>query len=298
MAFMSGIRKKDGFNGQRAIVLPKSILRLCEENPLTAPLHTTDIGYYPKARFHYRERESGINQNILIYCVDGGGWAEIEGKKITVAQGQYLIIPKNMPHRYGAQDLNPWSIYWVHFKGSSEEGILKELTNNDRDAYAHLASFGQKRQKLFDDIYNTLELGYSTDRLNYASMVLWNYLGTFCYPEFFNNEIRKDEPVEVVIRYMHENSGKPIQLREMAELVHFSQSHFSALFKKRTGYPPLDYFNHIKIQKACQYLEFTDIHVKELGYQLGFNDPFYFSRVFNKHMGESPVEYRKRKKYK
>lgn len=294
---MGQIKKKDGFNGQKAIVLPKSILKLCEENALTAQLHATDIGYYPKARFHYRERDNGINQNILIYCVDGRGWAEIEEKRVVVDKGQYLIIPKNKTHRYGADDSSPWSIYWVHFKGKSDESIIKSLTKGGDDSYSNLASFGEKRFGLFEDIYSTLELGYSSDRLNYSSMVLWNYLATFCYPEFFNNQTRKDEPVEVVIRYMHENSGKSMQLKEMADLVHISASHFSALFKKKTGYSPLDYFNHIKIQKACQYLEFTDIHVKELGYQLGFNDPFYFSRLFNKYMGESPVEYRKRKKY-
>lgn len=291
------IRKKEGFNGQKAIVLPKNILKLCAGNPLTESLHVTDVGYYPKARFHYRERNIGIDQNILIYCVDGRGWAEINETNVTVEKGQYLIIPKNVPHRYGADDVTPWSIYWIHFKGSSSPVIVKALTNNSKGLFSGIASFGDKRLNLFYEIYDILELGYSADRLSYSSMVLWNYLGTFCYPELFNSEIKKDEPVEIVIRYMHENSGKPLKLKDMADLVHVSASHFSALFKKKTGYSPLDYFNHIKIQKACQYLEFTDIHIKELGYQLGFNDPFYFSRLFNKYMGESPIEYRKRKKY-
>ena len=292
------MRKKDGFDGQKAIVLPPDIVHLCEVNAVAAPLHITDIGYYPKARFHYRERQSGISQNILINCVDGEGWAEINAVHYKIKKGEYLIIPRNVSHRYGANNSDPWSIFWIHFKGTEDANIIRVLVGSAGQTYVHLASFGDKRKIMFDDMYHTLELGYSSDRLNYTSMVLWNYLGTFCYPELFNNEIKKDEPVEVVIRYMHENFDKSLQLKEASRLVNISVSHFSALFKKKTGYSPLDYFNHIKIQKACQYLEFTDIHVKELGYQLGFNDPFYFSRLFNKYMGESPVEYRKRKKYK
>jgi AraC-like DNA-binding protein len=77
--------------------------------------------------------------------------------------------------------------------------------------------------------------------------------------------------------------------------VHISLSHYSALFKKKTGYPPLEYFNHIKIQKACQFLQFTNLQVKEIAYKLGINDPFYFSRLFTNVMGFSPLDYRKQK---
>ncbi|MFV0605952.1 MAG: AraC family transcriptional regulator [Niabella sp.] len=289
-------RKKDGFNGQKAIVLPKNTLQLCEAGAITTLLYITDIGYYPKARFHFREREKGSNQNILIYCVDGAGWAVIDGIEVAIEKGQYLIIPQNSVHTYGADMANPWSIYWIHFKGKESGSIINKLTSNNM-AYKGEASFGDKRLELFDEIYNTLELGYSIDRLHYASMLLWNYFATFCYPKLFNYSISKDEPVEIVIHHMLENTHKNLKLKDLAGLVYISPSHFSTLFKKKTGYPPLEYFNHIKIQKACRYLEFTNMHVKDICYNLGFNDPFYFSRLFHKQMGESPIEYRKRKKY-
>jgi AraC family transcriptional regulator of arabinose operon len=54
------------------------------------------------------------------------------------------------------------------------------------------------------------------------------------------------------------------------------------------------YFNHLKIQKACQYLHFTDDRINQIADQLGIGDSYYFSRLFKKLMGISPVEYRKR----
>ena len=55
-----------------------------------------------------------------------------------------------------------------------------------------------------------------------------------------------------------------VSLRELAAFAGLSVSHFSAVFRERTGYSPIEYFNHLKIQKACQYLAFTGMTVKEL----------------------------------
>jgi AraC-like DNA-binding protein len=94
---------------------------------------------------------------------------------------------------------------------------------------------------------------------------------------------------------MQQNLDMPLTLNELAAEVHISPSHYSALFRKKTGYPPLEYFNHMKIQKACQYLQFTNLQVKEIAYKLGINDPSYFSRFFTNVMGQSPNLYRSRK---
>lgn len=59
---------------------------------------------------------------------------------------------------------------------------------------------------------------------------------------------------------------------------------------------PISYFNQLKIQKACQLLDFTDKKAKEIAFELSFSDPYYFSKVFSKYMHMSPKEYRMKKK--
>jgi AraC-like DNA-binding protein len=95
---------------------------------------------------------------------------------------------------------------------------------------------------------------------------------------------------------MHEHIDEKINLTNLANLCGFSISHYCLIFKKKTTRSPIEYVNNLKIQKACQMLDFTDSHVKEIAAQLHFEDQFYFSRVFKKLMGVSPVEYRKKKK--
>jgi AraC-like DNA-binding protein len=78
--------------------------------------------------------------------------------------------------------------------------------------------------------------------------------------------------------------------------VNLSVSHFAAVFKKSTGFSIIEYFNHLKIQKGCQYLQFTDLRINEIADQLGIEDPYYFTRLFTKTIGISPTNTAARKK--
>ena len=78
------IRLKDGFCGERALVLPQITVKMMEDDPLLSVLHITDIGYYPKAQHHFRERKEPVNQYVFIYCVEGKGRYRIGGLEYAV----------------------------------------------------------------------------------------------------------------------------------------------------------------------------------------------------------------------
>jgi len=291
-------RKKDGFKGQKTVVLPTKVIRNCEDSPLMKQLFVTDIGFYPKAKFHYRERFEGVSQHILIYCVDGKGWLHFKDEEEQeVGTGEFLIIPADMPHRYGSVEEDPWSIYWIHFKGVLSPELVYNMTRQHTE-FVRPVNFSDDRVRLFNTMYNTLENGYSGDNIGYINMCLWHYLSSFCYDNQFMLPAHRKEKdsIDRAIEFMQQHLDQTFSLAQLAEEVYLSPSHFSALFKKKTGYPPLEYFNHIKVQKACQYLQFTNLQVKEIAYRLGINDPFYFSRFFSNIMGQPPLEYRNRKR--
>lgn len=66
-------RRREGFSGQKMIVFPQKVSDSIRHNPLLNTLYLTHIGYFPKARYHYRERNESIDEYILIHCVDGKG---------------------------------------------------------------------------------------------------------------------------------------------------------------------------------------------------------------------------------
>src|SRR3546814_11560743 len=86
------MKKKEGFEGQEAIVLPRNVVRQCENLPVIQDLHITDIGYYPRARYHYRERPAGAGEHILIYCVSGHVHSFIGKKTLRHKHNQYLSV--------------------------------------------------------------------------------------------------------------------------------------------------------------------------------------------------------------
>jgi AraC-like DNA-binding protein len=91
---------------------------------------------------------------------------------------------------------------------------------------------------------------------------------------------------------MQDHIDKNLTLADLAGHVNYSASHYSFRFRHKTGFSPIEYFSHLKIQKACQYLQFTDLRIKEIACKVGLNDAYYFTRLFGKTMGFSPKEYR------
>ncbi|TKC57159.1 AraC family transcriptional regulator [Pedobacter hiemivivus] len=54
----------------------------------------------------------------------------------------------------------------------------------------------------------------------------------------------------------------------------------------------MDYFIHLKMQRACQFLYANETKIKTIALDLGYEDPFYFSRVFKRYIGMSPKQYK------
>ena len=125
---VEAIKKREGFQGQKAIVIPRQILNSrCAKNNVISNLYVTDIGYYPKAKFHFRERPHGADQHILIYCNEGKGKVKIKKTEYQIEAGDFFTIPIKTPHVYEADSENPWTIYWVHFKGSTSSHIVSNM---------------------------------------------------------------------------------------------------------------------------------------------------------------------------
>jgi AraC-like DNA-binding protein/quercetin dioxygenase-like cupin family protein len=293
---IEAIKKREGFQGQKAIVIPRQVLNSrCAKNNVISNLYVTDIGYYPKAKFHFRERPHGADQHILIYCNEGKGKVKIKKTEYQIEAGDFFTIPVKTPHVYEADAENPWTIYWVHFKGSASLHIVSNIEK--QNGLKNFIQYNEKSIELFNEIYGQLERGYGSDNLMYANMCLWHFLTTFLYNDKYgrSGKLTTKDATDIAIDYLSGNIDKILTLEEIASEVNLSSSHFSYLFKKKTGFSPIEYFNHLKVQKACQYLLFTNLRIKEISQELGIEDQYYFSRLFTKIMGIAPNDYREKR---
>jgi AraC-like DNA-binding protein len=283
----------DGFPGQRMVVLPRPVVESAVSGKLPISLIPSDIGYFPNARWHYFERPGGSPQLILILCVHGQGWVRCSQKEHAVTPGQLLVIRPHRPHSYGADPRQPWSIYWCHAAGSVVAKFGESLVGDNPSPVVEISDY-PRLAALFTEMLDELEQGYGFDHLLPASTGLSHLLGLIWKCSRALGDRRYDSTLRVrqVAEYLRQVPEGTVAIGALARMANLSESHFCALFKRVTGFAPIDYFLHVKVQRACDLLDTTDQPVKRIAGQVGFSDPLYFSRIFRKVQGISPRTYR------
>lgn len=285
---------KDGFYGEKQINIPREIvINKLRKQPFVHNLFITHIGYFPKAKFHYRERQYGCPDNIMIYCVDGRGHYQTATENYILNANQFMILPPGKFHIYQADIHNPWSIYWVHFSGEKLYDFNNWLQTTNYIQPTDINSDKKKIISQWTEMYAALEDGYSDNNLAFANLCLYRFLTFFlCQSDFILTHHIQDDPIGESIAYMKSNIDKIFSVADLAERFNLSSSHYSYLFRKKTESSPIDYFIRLKIDYASQLLSQTDLKIGVIAEKIGYDDSLYFSRIFKKMTGKSPKEYR------
>jgi AraC-like DNA-binding protein len=261
---------------------------------LISNLFLTDIGFFPQASNHFRERPRGCNEYILIYCIQGQGHITIGDQTHLLLPSTYILIEKGQPHTYCANNRDPWSIYWVHFSGDNAP-YLYERFAIQHGGHPIFLSFNQSTIDEFDYIIDLFKLGYTDQVFEYSNLLLHKLIGSFIYYSLEPNNIRdraKEDLVKSIKEYLNNNIHRSLHLKEIQQVFNRSSSSLCAIFKEKTGYSVMHFFGLLKIQKACELMNLTTLSIKEISFKLDYQDPLYFSRVFRKFMGVSPRAYR------
>ena len=290
-------KKRDGFAGELLISIPQNVLAGAIQKGQILPhqLYVSPIGYFPKALYHYCQRPQGCVDNILFYCVQGKGYYTLDGHTFTLNPNQYVIVPAtDKPLVYWSDTEDPWSIYWVHFTSDALQAFNRAYHIVPEQGPQYIPH-NEKGIRIWEEMYENLSRGYSPENLMNTNLCLYHLIATFVFSQQQNQN--SSSPEKAIIRetidYMKNNLDKTIRIEDFADLNKYSVSHFSKLFRLTTGMSPIEYFIHLKMQKACQLLYTEDSRVKQIAALLGYDDPYYFSRLFKKYMNTSPETYRK-----
>ena len=262
-----GIGKAEGFRDETYLIVPTESFAEYMEHPLVRGAYLTDVGFFPKAKEHYREREEGADQYILIYCTEGRGIIEVEDKKYHLGRSDAFCIPRNRRHRYYADEEEPWSILWVHFKG---ETIPYYPVQECRIVHLASRASDNRMMVLFKLLFRVLERNYTLGNFIYISQVLSLILSEVYFREKMDESTTQDRHVTLVIRYMYQNLKKNLTLSDISQEVQLSKSYLNTIFKTQTGKSPVEFFIHLKMQEACKLLKSGQMYVYEAAAALGY----------------------------
>ena len=300
MTTKNNIRKKSGFAGERFTIVPPKMLEAAAADPRISDLYITAIGYFPLAQYHHNDSRESISSCILIFCKEGKGWVKVgNNDKQQIEANQYIMIPSGEDYSYGADEKDPWSIYWIYFDGTKALLMCKDI-DNPRNVSSIIDSHTIYRTELFEEIYFMLGDGHNVERMAYASLCLHHLLATLRYTDLFSEASNRRKPtdnfVHVAISYMSDSIESNLSISDLAAKCGYSRSHFTHAFTREMGMAPKEYFLRMKINRACQLLQNTNHSIIEIAMRMGFGEGQYFSRTFKKIKGITATQYREQNK--
>lgn len=284
--------RADGFVNQRLCVVPRPLVAEALDRPVTRRLVVTDAGWFPRAEGHGRFRPQGAEEAILLLCTGGEGWVEIEGRRTRVMPGAVALLPARRAHRYAADPDDPWSIWWCHLRGS-DLGDLGEAVGATADRPVLPLRAPERATALLDEIVGALERDQSPARLLAVAGIAWRLMTQLAVDRRLPEQ---GTPLERAMRYLEERVEASIGVPELARLVGVSPSHLGALFREATGGGVLAHHTALKMARARTLLDTTSLSIGEIAREVGYADPFYFTRRFARAHGSSPSEYRLHRK--
>lgn len=186
----------------------------------------------------------------------------------------FLAFPRYRKKRLLTQpEVTPFSLQYG-FTPSSPLGLLRYLVEIE-DAWAQSGSL---------ELLHTKSLFY---QFIHEMMV-----------QLTEQEIKTEhaDPVKQTLRYIQNHYREQVTLDSLAEQFNYSSRHLSMQFKRKTGYSPIDYLIQTRIAKARTLLVRSDATLSEIAGEVGYSDVYYFSRIFKKHVGISPIQYQRKKR--
>lgn len=306
--------------------LPESVVSSYIDFSAINPYVRFVMRYYNTYEQHRVPRRSLYDYGLVV-VLKGEIDFSYEGKTVEVHEGEAHIMPPAVNHFEYIKKGNTCSYFVVHFDtvyrpetsdwrvddvyipscvmGSSEMIMDEERLRAIRKEDAFITRPVKIKVHDFASLVEKLEkMEYVYELFNPTADAQWDRLLLKAYLQeilvnLFEPErrIRKGYQaacVDKFIAYVNENLHTDIDVAAIAKTYGFAPNYFRTLFKRATRLTPYDYIQRKRIDKSKVKLDLTSDSVQDIAFQVGFNDPYYFSKVFKKTVGMTPSEYRKK----
>lgn len=280
-------------------VVPRKIIDQLRHHPISQDLYPMGFGYYKSAKNHTMLRRTH-DDYLLIYCLDGAGKLTVEKSEYHIQAGDLVLLPRGKSHAYHAEHSHPWTIYWIHFAGPRADDFIDYIANSagpgdNTPSYVTPLGMHSRLVGEFEALLGSRQTSYDLNGFIHASSLLRQLLTLIAEirPLARQQEAANSLDLERIHSLMQARVHEQLDLDTLAATANLSKFHFVTKYKELTGTTPINHFIHLKIEKACYLLDATNNAIGEVSFAVGYDDAYYFSRIFKKVMGISPTQYRR-----
>lgn len=245
----------------------------------TEPLHS----FGPAQKPHY----------LIHYILSGQGKFSIAGQDYVLEAGYGFLIPPEVLAFYQADETNPWTYVWVGFGGTLAEATVKSMGLSLANPIFK-AEQGDELYRVVRDMMEHNTYGISNNLRRNGQLHMFLSLISEGLPIEETKEVnRADTYVRKAIEYIQGNYCNPIKVTDIAEYVCINRSYLYTLFREETGLSPQQFLATVRITKATELLQLTDLSVESIALSCGYTDPLVFAKAFRQMKGTSPSDCRK-----
>lgn len=237
----------------------------------------------------------------LIYYIGGEGQVQIADCIYPVSAGDILLIRPFESHSIQSSQESPHNNYWVHFD------IYPDALQQQWIA----TTFPDSRRKIHIGVREDLIRHYSElleemkgKRPGYSGLRRYLFSALVLKITRILTEMHPNTPVYIqsthrqglqalqkAEHYLRNQYQQSVTAQDIAEYCSVSPSYLYRLFQQHLKITPGAYLTRIRLKRAEQLLKITDLPISDIAAEVGFSDPFYFSKTFKKVYGVSPSQY-------
>lgn len=275
------------------------------------------IGYANCAKFlpGQRIRNPSVESRMCLWCKDGCGTVAVNGTRFTMHPGDYLFLPWKHHVEYTADAHKPFWLAGIHvipwhdprrhveyfIPHAADQPLTGCVWRSDRDlgpltGLVHFHLPEDASLCLLSEYIVRLFLAENADEsaLRAAARLLILELTQTFLSISRAGDRRSNTEFHRVCDFITSHIQESLAVADLAKHLQCSASTINRLFRSHARMSPGDWIGGQRIQRARLLLATTRLSVGAIGQQVGVEDPFYFSKLFKKRCGESPLAYRKR----
>jgi AraC-like DNA-binding protein len=248
----------------------------------------------------------------LAYVAVGKGFHYIEDEVQRVHKGQLFVIPLGVSHVFRPTSpetlKDPLIVYNCIFTIELIDSLIPFITDTpivgfveglkkETLTYHSVLDVDTSIEKLFLSLYQEYSLrqkGSST----YLNTLLIQLIVSIYRRENEKLDPRLSKPARFiqVIQYIEQKYAEKITLAHLTDMFQWSERHFQRLFKRHTGQTFNHYLQSLRIQKSCEQLRNSQLHISRIAESVGYRDINSFMTLFKKIVGTTPSGYRQQYK--